>query len=183
MKKIDQSITIALNGFHTPFFDNIMLFLSNKYVWIPFYILILAIIIFTWRKKSILIISSTIIVFALCDRVSSGFAKPFFERLRPCHDNLVSQFIYNIGGCGGKYGFFSSHAANSFGFAMLVFLIFRKTFKHAYLILVWALLVSYSRVYLGVHYLGDILTGAIFGSLLAWLAYLILKKKTKLEHL
>jgi undecaprenyl-diphosphatase len=118
-----------------------------------------------------MIIVSIGIVIALCDRVSSGFFKPFFERFRPSRDPEISNLVHIINDYrGGKYGFLSSHAANSFGLAVFISYIFQKKWISISLIS-WAVIVSYSRIYLGVHYLGDVICGAILGTLLAFLVY------------
>ena len=98
--------------------------------------------------------------------------KPYFQRLRPCLDGNINILIEVVKGCGGKYGFASSHAANSMGLAIFYLMILKRKKMLGYCILTWALLVGYSRVYLGVHYPGDILVGFLVGSFFGYLCYL-----------
>ena len=97
--------------------------------------------------------------------------KPFFERLRPCHNPSIASLVHLVEGCGGKYGFASSHAANAFGLATACWL-FLRSWSHYFIWgFLWAVVVSYSRIYMGVHYPLDILVGAFIGVVLAWLVY------------
>jgi undecaprenyl-diphosphatase len=116
----------------------------------------------------------------LADQVTSGFMKPFFERLRPCHDPRWEGLLHNYGRCGGLYGFASSHAANTFGLATFLTLTLSSKVKGISWLFVYALLVSYTRIYLGVHYPLDIVLGALVGVLaayLSWFLVVVLKRK------
>jgi len=96
-------------------------------------------------------------------------------RLRPCHEPALEGLVHIVNGkCGGKYGFISSHAANTFGIAMML-LMWVKRRWFGVILMVWAALVSYSRIYLGVHYPGDVIGGAIWGVLCGWLMFLLFK--------
>ncbi len=105
--------------------------------------------------------------------------KPAFERLRPCHNPRLTDWIHVLGGCGGKYGFASSHASNTFALATGLALVFRKVRWAGTGIFVWAIIVSYSRIYVGAHYPGDLLAGAFVGIFISLLLYLTLLKSTK----
>lgn len=103
--------------------------------------------------------------------------KDVFERLRPCHNPNIASLVHVVDGCGGKYGFVSSHASNSFALALFIGLLLRKHYKYFLPLMVfWAALVSYSRIYVGVHYPADILGGAILGSLIGIFVYWLMKK-------
>ena len=114
------------------------------------------------------------LLITLADQSASGFFKPFFERLRPCHNPEIEHLVHTIKRCGGQYGFASSHASNTFALGTFLFLVYRN--KWSKLMLVWAAVVSYSRIYAGVHYPGDILVGAILGVLSAFIVYGLYRK-------
>ena len=170
--KIDQDIFLFLNGLHINGLDQLMFWISGKKEWIPLYALIVGVIIYNYKKKSILIILGIVISIILADQITSGFMKPFFERLRPSHEPLLEGLVHHVNNYkGGRFGFASSHAANSFALAMYLWLLFRHHYKWSIWIFVWASVVSYSRIYLGVHYPGDIIVGALVGAASGWGSY------------
>lgn len=179
---IDKELFLFLNSLHHPWLDQIMVFASGKLSWLPLYLLFLYLIIKKYKWESIRILFFVAILISVSDQVSVRFFKDVFERPRPCHDEALMPLIHLVTGqCGGMYGFISSHAANSF--ALAVFLIpLLKTFhsKATLFLLLWAGFVSYSRIYLGVHYPADIVAGAIVGSviglLISWL-YTIMRDR------
>jgi undecaprenyl-diphosphatase len=179
--ELDRELFVYLNDMQSPFWDAVMIFASDKYVWVPFYLGVIAYVIWRYKRQSIPMLLLAILTIALADSITSGIFKPYFARLRPCHDASLSEVINIVAGCGGKFGFMSSHAANAFGFAVFFNLILSDRYAIFKVILVvWAVVVSYSRIYLGVHFPGDVVGGAIVGSFAAYvcsLGYTIVLKK------
>lgn len=176
LSEIDHALFIFLNGLHNNFLDFLMLWITNKFTWFPFYLVLIAWLIVRYKKQGIVIVLMAVLVIALSDQVTSSFMKPYFHRLRPCHDPGIMNSVHLVTSCGGSFGFCSSHAANSFGLAMIIFLITGKDYKWTKYLFIWAGLVAYSRVYVGVHFPGDILAGAMSGCIFGLLIYYLYRK-------
>ena len=178
--ELDKSIFFFFNGMHTDWLDQVMFWLSEKKVWIPFYILIAAWIIKSYKwKKGLIYIAGIGIAIALTDQIISGFMKDFFERYRPSQDPEIKDMVHIVNDYrGGRFGFASSHSGNSFALAMFVYLLF-KEYRWVWLMFVWAAVVAYTRVYLGVHFPGDILVGGIIGLLMAKGMFILSNKVIK----
>lgn len=171
----DQQALVYLNNqLSASWADLFMITISETFVWIPFYAILLYFLIKKYQYNTVWIVVCVAITIALCDQLASGLAKPLTERLRPCHEPSIAPLLRMVTGCGGKYGFFSSHASNTFGLACFIWLMFNKKRAWAWMFL-WAGLVSYSRIYLGKHYPLDILTGTVCGLLVAWLMATVCK--------
>jgi len=176
LKELDKDLFLIINNFNSPFVDSIMFYVTDTEFWFPFYAVLLGFLVWKFKWSSLPIIGGLAIVILFSDQLTSSFMKPFFERLRPCHESGIKDFVHLVDGCGAIYGFASSHASNSFGFAMFFWLVMRKMWKHSIWLIAWAAFVSYSRIYAGEHYPGDILIGAIIGILFAIIIFLLYQK-------
>ncbi len=159
----DKSFFLFLNGFHNTYWDQVMIIFTQTLVWIPFYLVLLTIIIKKFGKDSLLIFIAVALLILFADQFA-GILKHTVKRLRPSHDPEISQLTHIVFGKGGLYSFVSAHAANSFSFAMFFILLFKNRIFTLF-ILPWALLIAYTRIYIGVHYPGDILGGITLGVL------------------
>jgi len=159
--EFDKEVFLFLNSFHNVFWDTIMLMVTRKETWIPFYVVILFYMIKNYKVKALLVIFFLSLAILLSDQFSV-ILKESFQRLRPVHDPVIGPLVHNVLRKGGDFGFVSSHAAN--GFAIFIFT--TRVFKnrgYQFLLLFWTLLFVYSRIYSGVHYPLDILGGALLG--------------------
>lgn len=177
LNELDTDLFLFLNSLNHPSVDGLMKLISGRFVWIPLYAYMLFVVIKNYKFRAIYIILSTVLVITLCDQFSVHFFKNVFERLRPCHNPSIMDMVHVVDNhCGGQYGFVSSHASNVFGLAFfLVHFLKRIDRQWVSFLFIWAVVVSYSRIYLGVHYPGDIVCGALLGILIAFGLLKILK--------
>ena len=177
--RLDQDVTLWINGFHSEFSDVVWAFFSNIPVWIPLYVLIIAFVIrrLGWRKGGIVVASAVLTV--TCCSLFSHYMKELTERLRPLLDAYMLENSLHVLETGGKYTFFSAHSANTFGLATSTYIGLRMDKRakyHAYAISMyaWATMVAISRVFVGKQYLGDVMVGIsvgiVVGLFFAWLA-------------
>lgn len=166
----------SINGSSSTLMDAIMWLFSGSLMWIPIAVFFIFSIAYKrkWTEWLPLLLAIGLVIL-FCDQFSSGFCKPYFARLRPTHhplfmDEVNTLFNYR----GGRHGFISSHASNFFGFAMLTAHIFKHRL-YSIIIFIWAFMVAYSRVYLGVHFISDVIAGALVGMLIGYLTYKLYK--------
>ena len=164
----DKSLLLYLNGLHSPFWDFVMWWISDKLIWIPFYLFLVYLVIKNYKIRTIDVLIVAALLVTLTDLVSDIFFKEVFHRLRPSHDSQIESQVHLVNDYrGGLYGFVSSHAANTFGVCFYVISILGKKVKYLTpIMIVWAVVVSYSRIYLGVHYPLDVFCGAMVGTLI-----------------
>ena len=178
LNNIDTEIFLIFNGHHTVFLDRFMTLFTDRFIWVPMYAVVLVIMMRALPpRKALMYIVALVAAIALTDQTCATVIRPLVERLRPSNlDNPLSALTQIVGGYrGGSYGFPSCHAANSFALATFLALVVRRRGFVAF-IMVWAAVNSYSRLYLGVHYPGDLFVGAVIGSGSAWLCYSIVRR-------
>jgi undecaprenyl-diphosphatase len=179
LESVDRDLFLWLNGLHQPWLDQPMYYISEELTWLPVYIILIWGIIKAWGWKVLLwSFIAVALVVTLCDRISVEFFKNVFLRYRPSRNIELAPLVHIVNDYrGGLYGFISSHAANFFGIATFLFFLLRTHFpKGAPWLIVWAALIAYSRIYLGVHYPADIAVGALLGIFIGWLVYRLFKK-------
>lgn len=166
LNTIDTQVFLALNGLHAPYFDAFMKLFTGKWIWVPMYAAVLFAVVRNYRwRQTLAVLVCVALAITIADQVCATLIRPEVCRLRPSNpENPLSEMVHIVGGYrGGSYGFPSCHAANSFALASFLTLLFANR-KLSLFIFAWAVLNSYSRVYLGVHYPGDLLVGAIIGT-------------------
>lgn len=180
LMETDQTVFLYLNGLYTSFGDYFMSSFSGKVIWAPMYASVLYVLLKNadW-KVALYCLIAIVLTITFADQACATFIRPAVARLRPCSpDNPISELVHLVNGKrSGSFSFPSCHAANSFGLAFMLMYLFRNRWLTAF-ILIWTVINSYSRIYLGVHYPTDLLAGAIVGATGATLMYLLLRKIT-----
>ena len=171
LKQIDTKLFLLINRHHTPVVDTLMFYISDMRMWIPFYILLIILFISKFGFKKFLLIFGFIGLLILCTDQASVLVKNYVQRYRPSHNLDLISIVHIIRNYfGGQFGFVSSHATNNFGLAVFISIVAGAKVKGlTAAMLCYALIISYSRIYLGVHYPSDVIGGWILGSLIAFL--------------
>ena len=171
MEALDSRLFLFLNGFHAGWLDAVMVAITAMWVWIPLYALLLYMVFKQYGKRGWWVLLAVALLILCSDQLSAHVCKPLFHRLRPCFNPELEGLVHLPKGLpGGRYGFVSSHAANTFAVAMFLTPVLRKKWRWiGWVLFAWALVSSYTRIYVGVHYPGDILAGAVLGVLIGLL--------------
>ena len=173
--QLDKQLFIFLNGLGSPTFDGLWLIITQQAYWTPIFLLLLYLVYKKIGTKQTLILLLFVgVLVAFTDQVTNLF-KNHFQRLRPCNDTSINSIIRVVKGS-NSYSFFSGHAANTSAVALFLFLNFRKKYKYFGLIFIWPVIFAYSRIYLGLHFPIDILTGYFFGTTFGFLMFKIYRK-------
>ena len=174
---LDQSLFFQINGCHNLYFDNLFFMITNQLYWIPFFLVLLFIIArsehsFTKILCFIVLVALTIVI---ADQISSSILKPLVARPRPSRDPIILDMVHTVNGYrGGRFSFVSSHAANSFGIALLLSLGY-SNYLLSIVTFIWASIFSYSRIYIGVHYPTEIFGGLVVGCFASVIVFLLYK--------
>lgn len=181
LKEIDKWLLLKVNGFHTDWADFFMYHVSERFALIPFYLLIIFLLVKYYKRDSFLIILFTFITFGIADLISVHFFKNVFQRYRPCHNGDLEGMLHSVNNaCGGMYTFVSSHATNSFSVVAFLTPFLKDRIPYLwYATILWAVLLCYSRVYLGVHYPIDVTAGALLGCLIGFIMSKLLMQLRK----
>ena len=167
LSNIDTDLFLFLNGLHASWLDKVMIAVTQMWIWAPLYLLLIYWTVKQYGKRCWWVFLAVGVVVLCSDQLSAHVCKPLFQRLRPCYNPDLQDLIYLPKGmAGGRFGFVSSHAANTFAVAAFLTPVLRNYRPWLGIVLyLWAFISSYSRIYLGFHYPGDILCGAILGIL------------------
>lgn len=180
----DTDLLLAINGWHNGYWDTFMYAFSGKWVWVPMYAALVYVLArnLPWRTTLWCLVGVALCI-TFADQVGASLIRPWAERLRPANpENPISDLVHIVNGYrGGRYGFPSCHAANTFGLAFYLMLVVRRKALTG-LLVAWALVTCYSRAYLGVHYPGDLLAGALLGLAGAVLCYTLFRLVARYER-
>ena len=181
---LDRTIFLTLNGMLTPYWDSFMYILTSKFIWIPLYASILYVL---YKNMNIRMVIFTTLMFALlitlADQTCSSILRPIFERPRPSRNPEIADLVHLVNGKrGGKFGFPSCHAANTFALACFIMLLFKNRALTTFFML-WAIVTCYTRIYVGVHYPGDLLFGTIVGFTMGIITYGIYRSLLRMNNI
>ena len=159
----DQQLFLLINGLHHPWIDPIMLAITSRYHPIPIYILAIGFMLWKYKWKGLWLLITVISTILIANHITAEMMKPFFERFRPCRNLNIKEQIHLLIKCKGTYGMASSHASSSVAMITTLWLLFKNRVNWIRYLYIWVLLVIYSRIYVGVHYPGDVIIGSLVG--------------------
>lgn len=174
--QLDRELLVFLNSYGSPTFDGLWMIITKQAYWTPIFLIFFYLLQkkLGWKNFGFYILFTALLIL-LCDQTANLF-KDYFQRLRPCYDPLVMDIIRIPGKKSPSFSFFSGHATNSMATTVLTFMILKRYYKHAYLLFLFPLIFAYSRIYLGLHFPGDILTGYAFGATFGFIFYKLYQK-------
>lgn len=173
LNQVDTDLFLWLNGKYTPWLDPIMIWVTERNTWFPFYALLIGWLVYRFRKQAIGRLLTIAAAVALADQLASSVLKPLTHRLRPCHELALQKLIHPVLECGGLYSFVSSHASTTFALAAALWFLLGKQYPLFGWVFLWAAIVSYSRIYVAAHYPLDVLAGTGLGIASAFVCVLI----------
>jgi undecaprenyl-diphosphatase len=167
----DKELFLILNNLGSEPWDGFWMFITHKFSAIPLYLLLLYISLKQWGLKKTLLLILFVALMITSTNGLADFFKYGVQRLRPCYDSDVNELMRLVkDSCGGKFGYFSAHAGNIMAVATFFSILLKDKFRHiGILLLVWAILVAYSRIYIGVHFPLDVFSGMVIGLFFGWL--------------
>jgi len=165
----DRSLFLFLNGLHSSWLDQVMYWASNPLVWLPFFAFLLYLVIKNFRVKTFTVILGVALMITVSDQLAD-LSKNSLKRLRPSHEPEIAARVHSVNEYrGGEFSFYSAHASNTFALAVFLMVLFRKRYRYLGVsMIIWSSLMSYTRIYLGVHYPLDFICGAVAGCLLGY---------------
>lgn len=174
--QLDKEILVYLNNLGSPAFDGLWLIITKQVYWAPVFLFVFYLLQkkLGWKNFGYYILFTALLIL-VCDQTSNLF-KWYFERLRPCNDPEIQDMLRLYWKKSKSFSFFSGHATNSMANAVFGYLILRRYYRHTYLLFLFPLIFAYSRIYLGLHFPGDILTGYVFGATFGFICYKLYQK-------